>query len=121
MLPEKRNEQVSIDWENGFNGAITICDLQGTIVYMNQCSIEQFLKYGGEKLLGSNLLDCHPEPSKTKLKQMLENPADNMYTSEKNGLKKIVYQTPWRQNGEIKGIIEISFYLHPEMPHFIRK
>ena len=99
---------MDINWAEEFNGAITICDLDGIIVYMNKNSIEQFRKYGGEKLVGSNLLDCHPEPSKSKLKEMLENPVDNMYTTEKEGNKKIIYQTPRKFKGEVNGIIEIS-------------
>ena len=112
---------MTIDWANEFNGAITICDLDGVIVYMNNHSVQQFHKYGGEKLIGSNLLDCHPEPSKSKLKEMLENPVDNMYITEKNGIKKIIYQTPWKIAGKINGIVELSFQLASEMPHFFRK
>ncbi|MCG6188117.1 PAS domain S-box protein [Maribellus maritimus] len=109
-----------IDWAEGFNGAITVCDLEGVIVYMNEYSVKQFHKYGGEQLLGSNLLDCHPEPAKSKLKEMLKNPADNMYTTEKNGVRKIIYQTPWKENDRVKGIVEISFQLGPQMPNFGR-
>jgi len=113
-------EGVEIDWENEFNGAITVCDRQGIIVYMNQYSINQFKKYGGEKLIGTNLLDCHPEPSKSQLKQMLKDCSENMYTTEKDGVTKIVFQTPWRVSGEFRGIVEISFRLSPEMPNFKR-
>ncbi|MEN8115913.1 MAG: hypothetical protein ABFS16_02980 [Bacteroidota bacterium] len=112
---------IDVDWAEEFNGAITVCDTKGIIVYMNRYSINQFSKYGGADLLGSNLLDCHPEPSKTKLKEMLKTPVDNMYTTEKNGIKKIIYQTPWRNDGEFAGIVELSFLLDPEMPHFIRE
>ena len=54
-----------------------------------------------------------------KLAQLLKHPEDNMYTIEKPGVKKILYQTPWKENGEIKGLVEISFQL-VGMPHFIR-
>ncbi|WP_206610013.1 PAS domain S-box protein [Maribellus luteus] len=111
----------NVDWAEEFNGAITVCDRKGIIVYMNRRSIEQFHKYGGADLLGSNLLDCHPEPSKTKLKEMLEKPVDNMYTTEKDGVTKIIYQTPWYQEGMFRGVIEISFQLDTSMPHFFRK
>jgi len=114
-------EGVDVDWAEEFNGAITVCDRDGIIVYMNRYSVKQFEKYGGEKLLGTNLLDCHPEPSKSKLKEMLEQPVENMYTTEKKGIKKIILQTPWMKNGEFSGIIEISFHLDPDMPHHIRK
>ena len=113
-------EGLNIDWAEEFNGAITVCDREGIIVYMNLVSIEQFGKDGGEKLLGTNLLDCHPEPARTKLLQMLQQPVDNMYTTEKRGIQKIIYQTPWREKGEFMGVIEISFKLTPRMPFFKR-
>ena len=114
-------EGKEVDWAEEFNGTVTVCDREGIIVYMNQYSIRQFEKYGGEKLLGTNLLDCHPEPSKSKLKKMLEAPMENMYTTESSdGNKKIIYQTPWKRNGEFCGIIEISFLLASNLPNFIR-
>ena len=114
-------EGKEVDWAEEFNGAVTVCDKDGIIVYMNQYSIRQFKKYGGKKLLGTNLLDCHPEPSKTKLKNMLENQEENMYTTESsNGLKKLIFQTPWRINNEFNGIIEISFKLDSQLPNFTR-
>jgi transcriptional regulator with PAS, ATPase and Fis domain len=114
-------EGVNADWAEEFNGAVTVCDTKGIIVYMNQYSIKQFEKYGGASLLGTNLLDCHPEPSKSKLFRMLQNPEENMYTTDKDGVKKIIYQTPWRKSGVFAGIIEISFQLIPGMPNFIRE
>lgn len=111
---------IDANWTDGFDGAITVCDREGIIVYMNDFSIKQFEKYGGEKLMGTNLLHCHPEPSKTQLKKMLEAPIENMYTTEKNGIKKIIRQTPWMLNGEFVGVVEISFVLDNEMPNHLR-
>ncbi len=109
-------EGVEVDWAEELNAAVTVCDTKGIIVYMNRYSIRQFKKRGGEKLLGENLLDCHPEPSKTKLKQMLAKHSENMSIAEKKGVKTIFLQTPWRVNGEFRGIIEISFDLDPNLP-----
>jgi len=111
---------MNVNWADEFNGAVTVCNREGIIVYMNRVSIEQFKNSGGKMLLGTNLLDCHPEPARTKLMQMLQKPVDHMYTTEKRGIKKIIYQTPWRENGEFRGVIEISFLLKPGMPHFKR-
>lgn len=116
MIPKA----IIVDWAEEFNGAVTVCDRKGIIVYMNQYSVRQFEKYGGEKLLGTSLVDCHPEPSKTKLKKMLEKPVQNMYTTEKDGVKTIIYQTPWKRHGKFLGVIELSFVLDAEMPHHSR-
>ena len=113
-------EGIDVDWAEEFNGAITVCDCDGIIVYMNRFSIDQFSGYGGQALLGSNLFDCHPEPSKTKLQEMLKTSVENMYTTEKNGVKKIIFQTPWLQDGKFSGVVELSFLLGSNMPHFIR-
>ena len=34
-------EGVDIDWVGEFNGAVTVCNREGIIVYMNQASIRQ--------------------------------------------------------------------------------
>lgn len=111
---------MELNWMDEFRGAITICDLEGIIVYMNKVSVKQFEKYGGEKLLGCSLIDCHPEPSKSKLIAMLKQPTENTYTIEKKGIKKIIIQTPWMKNTDFKGIIEISYELPNPTPHFVR-
>jgi hypothetical protein len=48
-----------------FPGAITVCDLDGIILALNNKALETFAADGGAALLGTNVLDCHPEPSKT--------------------------------------------------------
>lgn len=98
-------------WYEELDAAITVCDENGIIVYMNQKSIQQFVKYGGSELIGKNLLDCHPEPSKTKLSEMLEAQQSNIYSTEKNGEEKMVIQKPWTENNRVKGLVEISFLL----------
>ena len=113
-------EGIDVEWAEEFNGAITVCDLDGIIVYMNKYSITQFKKYGGEKLMGTNLLDCHPEPSKSMLKKMLANPVKSMYTTEKNGVRNFIYQSPWIKNGKCSGIIELSFLLDGHIPNHVR-
>lgn len=107
-------------WSDEFEGAVTICDRKGIITYMNNVSKKQFLKYGGGDLVGSNLLDCHPEPSRSKLAEMLKAPVTNTYTTEKAGIKKIIHQSPLYENGMFSGLIEISFELPQPLPHFIR-
>lgn len=109
------------DWCKEFPAAMTVCDKDGIILQMNDKSLQTFAKDGGEKLLGSNVLDCHPEPSRSKLKKMLESGQTNCYTIEKNGVKKMIYQAPWYQGGQYKGFVEISLEIPFTMPHFVRK
>ena len=58
-------------WQDGFPSNIIVCDKDGEILYMNKQAQKAYAKDGGAKLIGKNLLDCHPEPAKTKLKKML--------------------------------------------------
>jgi len=111
----------AVNWSNEFQGAITVCDLQGIIVEMNERSIEMYGKDGGRDLIGKNLLDCHPEPSFSKLRQLLESGESNIYTIERNGIKKLIYQAPWIQNGKRMGMIELVLEIPMNPPHFIRQ
>ena len=49
------------DWAMDMNCAITVCDREGTIVYMNEPSRELYRKHGN--LIGKNLIPCHGERS----------------------------------------------------------
>ena len=109
------------NWTKEFNGAITICDEKGIIVYMNDKAIKTFENEGGEKLMGTGILDCHPEPSKTTLKNLMDERKTNCYTIEKNGVKKLIYQAPSYSEGKYSGFIELSLEIPFDMPHFIRK
>ncbi len=109
------------EWTTEFPCAITVCDREGVILYMNEKSCSTFEKYGGAALIGTNLAACHPEPARKKLFELLETQSSNAYTIEKEGLKKMIYQHPWYQNGEFMGLVEMSLILPSVMPHFIRK
>jgi len=109
------------EWEKEIGAAVTVCDPDGIILYMNDLSCATFEKYGGKDLIGKNLLDCHPEPARSKLTDLLDTPRLNAYTIEKNGKKKLIYQTPWFTDGSFSGLVEISLPLPDELPHFVRK
>lgn len=108
-------------WSKEFPAAITISDSNGIILDMNEQAAESFALEGGKKLIGTNVLDCHPEPARSKLEDMMRERRKNAYTIEKHGIKKMVYQAPWYENSEYRGFVEISFEIPFEMPHFLRK
>ncbi len=108
------------DWMDSLNAGITICDKNGIITYMNEKSAADLSKYGGFKLLGKNLLDCHNESSKQILKDMFENESERIYTIEKEGVKKFICQKPIFEKGEFAGILEFVVILPSDMPHCIR-
>jgi hypothetical protein len=71
-------------------------------------------------LVGTNVLACHPEPARTQLATMLREQKSNVYTIEKQGVRKLIFQSPWFENGAYRGFVEISLPLPAEMPHFVR-
>ena len=112
-------------FENLKNIAITVCDAEGNVLDMNQHSAD--VNSHGHKIIGNNLMDCHPEPAKTKLKGLLEHQQLNAYTIEKtladgSKVKKLIYQTPWyKEDGSFGGLIEYSIEIPFEMPHYVRQ
>jgi transcriptional regulator with PAS, ATPase and Fis domain len=108
-------------WFEEFPGSITICDAEGFILEMNDAAAETFKDDGGRALIGKNLLDCHPEPARSQLERMLDKQQKNVYTIEKKGKKKLIYQTPWTKDGIYAGFIEMAVEIPFEMPHFVRE
>lgn len=109
------------DYFEGADIAVTICAKDGTILDMNGKSRKTFLKPGREELIGRNVLDCHPEPARSMLDDMLKNPRTNIYTVEKEGLKKMIVQTPWYDGDEYTGFMELSIVLPESIPNRVRK
>ena len=107
-------------WVQEFPGAVTVCDRDGIILAMNDRSVRTFQNDGGAALIGSNLLGCHPAPARTKVVELLAAGRPNIYTIEKNGVKKLIYQSPWYEKGAYSGFVELSLEIPFEMPHFVR-
>ena len=108
-------------WVQEFPGAITVCGPDGIVLEMNDKAVQTFEGQGGAALVGTNMLDCHPEPARTKTRELLDSRRTNVYTIEKRGQKKLIYQAPWYEDGQYCGFIELSLELPAEMPHFIRE
>ncbi len=108
------------EWLKEFPGAVTVCDANGIILEMNDRAARTFEKDGGYALVGKNMLECHSDASRGKVQQLLAAHEKNVYTIEKNGVKKLIYQSPWFKNGEYAGFVEVSLEIPFDMPHFVR-
>lgn len=106
---------------DGIDAAITVCDTEGVITYMNERSARMFKEQGGLALVGKSLFDCHDEKANEMIRRIMREHAPNAYTIEKNGKKKLVWQSPWEKDGKFAGLIEIVLPIPFEMPHFLRK
>ena len=108
-------------WVDEFPGAVTICDLEGIILEMNERAIQTFAGDGGKDLIGTNLLACHPEHVRPKIETLLQTQQKNVYSIEKNGGRKLIYQAPWYEAGICRGFVELSLEIPEDIPHFVRK
>src|SRR5215208_1915800 len=109
-----------LDWVKEFPAAVTVCDKEGIILELNDKAAKTYENDGGRKLIGSNVFDCHPEPARTKTERLLVASEKNVYTIEKNGVKKLIYQSPWYYSSEYAGFVELSLEIPFELSHFIR-
>ena len=100
--------------------AVVLCSLDHTIIYMNPAACERYAKWGGEKLLGRSLLDCHNEHSREMIVKILDwfkKSKDNsiVYTFKNVKENKDVYMVALRdENGELIGYYEKHEYRTPE-------
>lgn len=113
------NDIPEVKWAEGMNCAVTVCDKEGIVLYQNAKSRETFAKSGDMR--GRSLIPCLSDRSREIIADMLATGRSNCYTIEKQGLHKMIYQTPWRDgNGDIAGLVEISMVIPENMPHYVR-
>ena len=106
------------DWAKELNCSIIVCDKNGIIVYMNDRAVEQYKRHGN--LIGKCLFECHNERSMGIIRNLLAEGGTNSYTIEKNGVHKMIFQSAWKENGEVAGLCEFSMIIPAELPHYIR-
>ena len=91
--------------------AVVICDLQHKIIYMNPAAICIYEKSGGEKLVGSNLMECHNPHSCEMIQKVVDwfkkssknNPVYTFYNEKQN---KDVYMVALRDGETLIGYYE---------------
>jgi transcriptional regulator with PAS, ATPase and Fis domain len=108
----------AVQWWKEFPGAVTVCDRDGVILEMNRKAVTTL--GNGKSLVGTSILDCHPEPARSKVRALLSSGRTNVYTIEKKGVRKLIYQSPWFENGEMRGLVELSLELPDPLPHHVR-
>lgn len=95
--------------------SMTVCDTSGRVVYQNNKAVEAL---GDAR--GANLEECHKAASWEKICEMIAQGTTNAYTIEKRGVRKLIYQTPWYEDGKVAGLVEYSIVLPSDMPHKVR-
>ena len=82
-------------WSDELDCAVTLCDTEGVVLYQN-------------------------ERSRAIIARLIAEGGRNVYTIEKRGVHKLIYQTAWRRKGVIGGLVEFSLELPDKMPHYVR-
>lgn len=107
------------DWAEGMACAVTAADKDGVIRYMNRRARETYRKHGD--LVGKSLFDCHDERAAGIIRRLLAEGGTNSYTIEKEGVRKMIYQTACTDaGGQVEGIVEVSIVIPGELPHYVR-
>lgn len=106
----------NIDFFNSVNIGITVSDNEGRVLYMNDKSQSVF-----GSMVGQSMMGCHKEESQEIIRRLIDNADTNAYTIEKKGVRKLIYQTPWYNEGTVAGLVEFSIILPEDMPHYVRE
>lgn len=83
--------------------SVVICNLTHEIIYMNSAAVKNYEKYGGDRLLGKSLLDCHNDKSVDMIKKVVcwfSESADNnmIHTFYNERQNKDVYMVALRND-----------------------
>lgn len=69
------------DWAEQVGCAVTICDADCRILFMNEHSRQTFARHGD--IIGHDLMQYHPAHAQAKIREMLSTGSTNAYTIEK--------------------------------------
>lgn len=109
-------ESIRCPWSDTLKTcAITVADLDGVILYQNPRSRE----VNGD-MRGRSMIPCHSERSRAIISRLMSEGSNNVYTIQKGELRKLIYQTPWYESGEVAGLVEFSLEIPEDMPHYVR-
>jgi len=109
-----------LEWFEELPCSVIVCDKKYKILYMNGRAAKDHADDGGRGLVGTDLMKCHPPDAQGKLREVLASGRPNVYTSEENRKKKLVYQCQWKKGGRVSGVVRLVVELPRDMPHHVR-
>ena len=102
-------------------GPVVLCDLEHTILYMNPAAVARYASYGGDALVGKNLMACHNPAAREKIEQVLAwfkaSPDNNrVHTYYNEGENKDIYMIALRnKDGALIGYYEQHLYRNRDL------
>ena len=94
-------------WVKEFPGSVIICAPDGIILEMNDHAAAFYAADGGRDLIGKNVLDCHPEPARSQILEMMETHQTHVYIITENGIRQLIYECAWYLDGAYAGFMEL--------------
>ena len=88
---------------------------------INACVGLLFKDAGDRCRPGSEVLVCHPEPSRTKFPGTLAFQTSNAYLNTNKGEKRFFFLSPWYQGGRFAGFAEKSFEVPGKIPQLVKE
>jgi len=109
-----------LEWFEELPCSIIVCDKRYKILYMNDKAAKDHADDGGTGLVATDLMNSHPPDAQVKLRKVLTSGRPNVYTTEENRKKKLVYQCQWKKGGRVNGVVQLVVELPRDMPHHLR-
>ena len=107
-------------WVKEFPVAVTVTAADGTIVEMNDRSLQVLRRTEAQPSCARASLIAIPRPPAPRPWNSTSEKLPITTPSRKKGQKKIIHQIPWTQDGAFAGFVEISIPIPDELPHFDR-
>ena len=115
----KRKIMNEFDWAEEMNCAVTVCDNDGR---------DSISEQTGTRALRCSRQPRWQEPDSVPQRALAGHNTPYASTPgraipirlRKKGVHKMIYQTPWRRDGKIAGLVEISMIIPDTPPHYIR-
>jgi hypothetical protein len=107
-------------WISTYPAEIMVCDQDGMVLEMSDISVGIYEKEGGRNMIGRNVFDHHEEPAKSQMMNVVKQKRHVMYTTEKDGLKKLVSIAPWYEEGAYAGFALIVLDLPERLPNIVK-
>ena len=95
--------------------SVVICNLEHEIIYMNPAAVQSYVKWGGDKLVGKCIFDCHNPKSKEAIQKVVDwfaaDESHNLvHTFHNEKQNKDVYMVALRNEGKLIGYYEKHEY-----------
>jgi DUF438 domain-containing protein len=119
-LAKKTPSSFPLKWFEHLPCAVTVCDRNYTIRYLNEAAAMANAESGGKALIGKSLLDCHPPRARRTLRKVMASGEPHVFTTERKGVKKMVYEAHWTSGGKVGGMVEVSFQIPRKVRNLVR-